>query len=173
MEERDDLQSLLEAARDIQDDVPTKPAPPKPEASVSAKVVPKEVISESRPYIQKIANQVNGSYEHGWFDACLVMMRRLMETLIIECFENKGCSSAITNANGDYIGLSDIISESESGHHISFSRHAPKTMRRVKRHADNSAHNRWYTASRTEVEELISPFQILINELIEISGMSS
>jgi hypothetical protein len=46
-------------------------------------------------------------------------------------------------------------------------------MERIKRHADNSAHNRWYTASRTEVDEIISPFQILLNELIEIIEISA
>lgn len=168
-----DLHSLLKVAREIRSDVPTKPAPPKAEYSVSSKVVPQELVIEARPYIQEIAKQINGLYEHGWFDACLVMMRRLMETLLIECFENRECSSAITNSDGDYVSLSKIISKSESGHHISFSRHAPKKMKRIKRHADNSAHNRWYTASRTEVDELLSPFQILINELIEISELST
>jgi hypothetical protein len=100
-------------------------------------------------------------------------MRRLMEKMLIECFENRGCASVITNSDGGCVSLSKIISESESGHHISFSRYAPKKMERIKRHADNSAHNRWYTASRTEVDELISPFQILLNELIEISEISA
>jgi len=50
-------------------------------------VVPMTLVRGTRGYIERIANQVNGAYENGWYDACAVMIRRLLETLIIEAFE--------------------------------------------------------------------------------------
>jgi hypothetical protein len=43
-----------------------------------------------RGYMITIGRQMNGCFEAGWFDASAVMMRRLLETSIIEAFEAKG-----------------------------------------------------------------------------------
>lgn len=56
---------------------------------------PLEIVNGTRGYIEKIAVQVNGCYKNQWFDACAVMLRRLLETLIIECFENHNISNNI------------------------------------------------------------------------------
>jgi hypothetical protein len=49
---------------------------------------------DQRPY-KHITNQVNGAYEKGSYDACTVMIRRLLETLIIEAFEHHGIAANI------------------------------------------------------------------------------
>ena len=57
---------------------------------------------------------MNGCFEQGWYDACAVMMRRLLEIAIIEAFEheniaNKIIANKIKDANGDYFQLSDLV----------------------------------------------------------------
>ena len=43
-----------------------------------------------RQYLIKAAQQINAAYENNLFDACSLMMRRLLEILLIHCFEAKG-----------------------------------------------------------------------------------
>jgi len=44
--------------------------------------------------------QINGCFENGWHDASAVMIRRLLETLIIEVFEYYKIASRIQNSAG-------------------------------------------------------------------------
>ena len=48
------------------------------------------VEGKAKDYIVNIVYQINGTYEYGWYDACAVMLRRLMESLIIEAYIDKG-----------------------------------------------------------------------------------
>ena len=57
----------------------------------------------TRGYIERVANQANGAYQNGWYDACAVMLRRLLETLIIEAFEHHRVDSKIKNSTGDFL----------------------------------------------------------------------
>ena len=42
-------------------------------------VIPLSVVRGTRGYIERVANQINGTYENGWYDACAVMIRRVLE----------------------------------------------------------------------------------------------
>ena len=84
-----DARNLLSAAKAIQADISKELGPPEEGLrSVTQSVLPFSVVRNTRGYIERIANQVNGTYENGWYDACTVMIRRLLETLIIEAFEH-------------------------------------------------------------------------------------
>jgi len=61
-------------------------------AKLSDSVLPRELFDGTRGYIEKVVSQINGSYDHGWYDCCAVMCRRLAETLIIEGYEEQGRS---------------------------------------------------------------------------------
>ena len=63
--------------------------------TASDSIVPLSVVRNSRAYIERIVYQVNGCYDSGWYDACAVMIRRLIETLLIEAFESVGISEKI------------------------------------------------------------------------------
>jgi hypothetical protein len=48
-----------------------------------------DIVRDTRDYVENIAVQVNGCYEKGWYDACAVMVRRLIEILIVDSFKAK------------------------------------------------------------------------------------
>ena len=77
-------------------------------------VVPTTLVRGTRGYIERIANQANGAYENGWYDACAVMIRRLLETLIIEAFEKHTIADKIKNASGDFLYLGDLVDKALS-----------------------------------------------------------
>lgn len=73
-------------------------------------VLARSLVSNTRGYIERVVAQINGTYENGWYDGCAVMIRRLLETLIVEVFENYKIATKIQNPNGDFYYLSDLIS---------------------------------------------------------------
>lgn len=79
------LKNLFAVAKAIQEDVDVELGPPE-EGLVpnSHHVIMSSLTRGSRSYIVSIANQINGAYENGWYDACAVMIRRFVETLLIE-----------------------------------------------------------------------------------------
>src|SRR5258706_7631595 len=51
------------------------------------KVLPSSVVANTRGWYVKLIQQANGCYEHEWYDACSVMIRKFVEFLIIEVYE--------------------------------------------------------------------------------------
>ncbi|MEJ2223653.1 MAG: hypothetical protein P8X49_00785 [Syntrophobacterales bacterium] len=77
--------NALEIAKKIKAEVPVRFVPPSEGTKpLSQNILPHAMVAGTRGYIERIVFQINGSYEKGWFDACAVMMRRLLETLFIE-----------------------------------------------------------------------------------------
>ncbi|MEH2146056.1 hypothetical protein, partial [Nostoc sp.] len=74
-------------------------------------VLPLSTVQNTRGYIEKIILQANGCYEHQWYDACSVMIRRFIETLIIEVYEAHGKDFEIKDANGDFLMLRNLIDQ--------------------------------------------------------------
>src|SRR5688500_5047390 len=71
-------------------------------------ILPHSLFRNTRGYLEKISFQINATYEVASYDACAVMIRRLVEVLLIECFEAKGRAHIITNHSGDYLYLQDL-----------------------------------------------------------------
>src|SRR3989339_1459690 len=59
-------------------------------------IIPQELTNETRSYLHEIVRQINGCYDATFYDACSVMIRRLVETLIIEVYEHKKIQNKIT-----------------------------------------------------------------------------
>ena len=119
-----------------------------------------------RPYLLKVANQINGTFEHGWYDACAVMIRRLIETLIIEAYLAKGLREKITKSDGDFYGLRKLIDLARSGEDLALSRDSKIILRRLKKLGDRSAHNRTFIAKRGYVESLFDDMYLDMQTLI-------
>ncbi|MGH9759260.1 MAG: hypothetical protein ACREDR_42725, partial [Blastocatellia bacterium] len=88
----------LELAKRLKAEAPTNYLPPSEGVRPANEfILPHAIVRGTRGYIERVVFQVNGCYEKGWFDGCAVMMRRLIETLIIECFEKFGIADKIKN----------------------------------------------------------------------------
>jgi len=139
--------------------------------SRSQTLILRSLTTNTRGYIEKIANQANGAYEQGWFDAAAVMLRRLLETLIIETFESKGRSDLIKNNSGDFFYLRDLIDTAVAQDDWNLSRNCKKSMPRLKDVGDKSAHSRRYIAQRGDIDKLIEDIRVVFQELIFLSGI--
>jgi len=129
------------------------------------------LVKNTRGYIEKISNQINGCYEKGWYDACAVMIRRLIETLIIEVFEKHNLSSSIKDGNGDYYFLRDLITLLLNDTSWSLGRNVKTALPHLKDIGDKSAHSRRYNAQRDDIDKIKSGLRDVVQELIYLSGL--
>lgn len=126
----------------------------------------------TRTYIERIVNQINGCYEKGWFDGCAVMMRRLIETLIIECYEAHHIAEQIKDPKtGDFFYLKDLIDKALRETAWNLGRNTKLALPKLKSVGDQSAHSRRYNAHREDIEKLVDSFRTVCQELLYLSGL--
>jgi hypothetical protein len=145
-----------------------------PEAGLNASgqpVVAVALVKGTRGYIERVAHQVNGCYDNGWYDACAVMVRRLLETLIIETFESHKIASKIKDGNGDFFFLSELIQLTHAESSWNLTRNSKSALPKLKDIGDKSAHSRRYHAVRNDLDKLLPEIRVVVQELIYLSGL--
>lgn len=140
---------------------------PIPKATDS-KYLPFEIFSDTRGYITKLAEQTINSYDLELYDACSVLTRKLIEILIIECFEKFGIESLIKKPDGSFYYLSDLITELLKEPKWNLGRNTKQSLPKIKKNGDLSAHNRRYIARKSDMDNLKDDLRIVIEELIHI-----
>jgi len=99
------------------------------------------------------------------------MLRRLLETLIIEAFEKHGIAQNIQNVSGDFLFLRDLIDRTVSEASWNLSRNAKAAMPRLKDVGDKSAHSRRFNAIRSDIDKLATDLRVVVEELLSIAGL--
>ena len=139
-------------------------------ASATESVLPLSVVRGTRGYLQTITHQINGSYEQGWYDACAVMMRKVIEVLIIELFEGRGLAARIQTHTGDFMQLDALIGKVTGEPTWNLSRTTKRALPDIKKVADNAAHGRRFAAHRGDIDRLRVGFRAAVQELVDLSG---
>jgi hypothetical protein len=134
-------------------------------------VLPFAVVKGTRGYIENVVTQANVCYENRCFDACSVMIRKLLEMLLIELFETKGNQGLIKNGNGDYFMLSEIINTALQDLTLNFGRETKQALPRLKSLGDRSAHNRRYIATKRDVDNVIPGLRVSVDDLLHLAGV--
>ena len=140
------------------------------EVEVTDSVLPSDCVSGTRAYLEKLVHQINGTYDFGFFDACTILCRRLMESLIVEIYIKEGRHSEIQN-NGIFFMLDRLISTIRADKSIVLGRKAPKTMEDVKQAGDTAAHDRIYITKQIDIDDFKSGYRRLIEELLNLAGI--
>ena len=158
--------AALAVAKAIQQEVSGDRRPPEEGSPpYSEQVLASSLVRGTRGYLEKVANQINGCYEHGWYDACAVMIRRLIETLIIETFESHGIATKIQNTSGDFLYLSELISKTLAESAWNLGRNTKSALPRLKDIGDQSAHSRRFVAHRSDIDRIIPDLRTVVQEL--------
>ena len=137
-----------------------------PTAMPSNDLLDVSIFQHAPYYIQRNAQEMCHCYDKGLFDACLVMMRKLMETLIIECFMRHSADGRIKDCQGHYFYLSDLIPEYISAAEWGVSRNIQKSLPKVKLKGDLSAHNPRFLAKKTDIDEFKFELRQATEEII-------
>lgn len=164
--------NVFSTAKAIQADVAKEMGPPEEGLrSASQRVIPWSIVRGTRGYIERVANQANGAYDNGWYDACAVMIRRLLETLIIEGYEHGSIAGKIKNADGDFYYLKDLIDRCLHESAWNLTRNCKRALPKLKDIGDKSAHSRRYNAHRNDIDPLLGDIRLVVQELVYLAGL--
>lgn len=128
-------------------------------------LIPISIFDNCPYYIIQNAKQMIQSYECGLYDAALVMMRKLVETLIIECFEKYKIENQIKE-NNHFLYLSDLIPKFTSSSCWNISRNLAKNIKQVKKYGDLSAHNRRFIAKKSDLNDFRFELRQTLQEIV-------
>jgi len=145
--------------------------PSETQAPADQPVLPHSLFKGTRGYIETVVYQINTTYGSTCYDACAVMIRRLSEVLIIECFEHHGISQSITNLDGDYLYLGELIRLALAEPAWTLSRNTKAGLKKLKTIGDLSAHSRRYNARRQYIDDIIGDLRTVSEELLYLSGL--
>jgi hypothetical protein len=124
-----------------------------------------------RNYLLRVVQQINAAYENNLFDACALMMRRLLEILIIHCFESKGIEDQIKDESGAYQNLKTLINKAKSKPEIKLSIDVKKDIDDFRELGNLSAHRVKYNCRRDDIRPLRIGYRAVIEELLYAASL--
>lgn len=136
--------------------------------------LPEAIWKNTRGYIEAVCKELNGSFKAAYYNAAAVMLRRLLETLIIEAYEYLGRESEIKDAKGDYLMLKELVDRacSDRGHRgINLGRGSKDALRESREIGNWAAHARRYTARASDLTKVQSGVRLVTEELIHIANL--
>lgn len=135
-------------------------------------LIPRSLATATRrTYLQKVIHQVNASYDAELFDCTAVMMRRLIETLIIELFEARRIEAKIKDASGQFFMLDTLLAKLDSEPGLNLGRNSKTGLRKLKELGDKSAHNRRFNAQQSDIDQLSADVRTAAEELMHMAGL--
>lgn len=117
-------------------------------------------------YIKKIAEQMCACYDKKLYTACFAMIRKLIETLIIECFERYSIEEDIKDTNGEFFYLNLLIDKYIISKKWNASRNINNSFKQIKRYGDLSVHNRRFFATKTDIDNMKNEIRQSVQEII-------
>jgi len=136
--------------------------------------LPEPIWKNTRGYIEGVCRQLNGSFHHAYYDAAAVMLRRLLETLIIEAYEHLHRETEIKDGGGNYLMLGDLAERAcgEKGHKgIHLGRDSKKALKDARSVGNWSAHARRFLAHAGDLTGFQAGMRLLVQELIQIADL--
>lgn len=133
--------------------------------------LPGDVWKSTRGYLEKVCIQLNGCFQYGFFDAAAVMMRRIVETLIIEAYEHLKRDAEIRGADGNFLMLNGLIDKSIDINGLALGREAKRALSDLKKTGDRSAHNRRINAVKNDLDSVRTGLRVVADELICIANL--
>ena len=124
-----------------------------------------------RGYLTAIGRQMNECFRASHFDACAVMMRRLLEVSIIEAFEARGIASKIKDQNNNYLHLTKMVQKALSETSWNLSKNTKKFLPQLRDLGHLSAHGRFYTAQDSDISKVQQGIRIVVEEFLHLASL--
>jgi hypothetical protein len=134
-------------------------------------ILPEVDYTGTRGYIESLAKQINGSYEHNLFDGCAVLMCRLVEVLLILSYRKLNMERAIQDQAGNFLMLENIVHNAKSNSALGLSRNSKNSLDTFRLLGNFSAHKIEYICRREYIQPHIQDYRATIVELLHKAGL--
>jgi hypothetical protein len=132
--------------------------------------VPAGTLPLDRAYIRRIVEQVNEGYFARHYDSAAVMLRRLVESLVIETYVYSGRQGEIRRGSA-FLMLDQLILAFDKDGSIVKSRNLVTQLRKVKDVGDSAAHSRTYVTKKADVDDIKFDARRALSELSVLAGL--
>lgn len=133
--------------------------------STSAPFLPNDLIDDRHGVLQKVLWEANRCYDAACYNACAAMIRRLVESLVIEVFEHQGIANKIKQG-GDYVAFGALIGKAVAEPALRLTRNTKRVLPDLKFFGDLGAHNRMALVRKDDLDRLHNAIRAGIEELV-------
>jgi hypothetical protein len=107
----------------------------------------------TKSYFEKLILEINTAYDSTLYDCAAVILRRILESLIIEVFISKKIVHEI-RPNNSFLMLDPLIGKLVNNQSIILGRNTHDAMLEIKRVGDTAAHDRSYITQKEDIDNL-------------------
>ena len=134
-----------------------------------SKYILEEIFSKSKNYIIKVVTQINGCFHYGFFDACAVMIRRLIETMIIEIYEiRKRIDDLKDKDTNNFYQLEKLITTITQDNNINLTRGTKTLLKNAKFFGDTGAHHRKAFVNKQNLDDIRNELGTSLQEFVSL-----
>jgi hypothetical protein len=153
------LQSDLAAELEAPEATPLSPSAPPPPP-----FLPNDLIEDRHGVLRKILWEINRSYDTACYNSCAAMVRRLVESLIVEAFEHHGIADKIKN-DAAYLPFNALIGKAGAEAKLRLTQNTKRLLPDLKFLGDMGAHNRMALVRKDDLDRLHNGIRAGIEEL--------
>ena len=114
---------------------------------------------------RKVLEEANRCFAGNCLNACAAMLRRLVESLIIEAFEAHKIESKIKDSTGEYLELKALIGKATADADLKLSRNTKSALPNLKFLGDLSVHSRRNLIRGDDLKGIRNDARVAIEEL--------
>ena len=126
--------------------------------------LPDDLFEERHRVLKMILWEANRDYANACYNSCATMIRRLIETLIIEAYQHYQLQHVILKS-GEYLSLNELIGKTCNQREFNLSRETKRILPDLKFYGDIGAHNRDVIVRKPDLERLHNATRLAIEEL--------
>jgi hypothetical protein len=145
-----------------------------PEMDHAQGYLPEAIWINTRGYVESVSKQLNGCFRAAYYDAALVMLRRLLETLIVEGYERLNRRGEIEAGGGNPHMLAVLVERATSkqpNQGLNVGRNTKNALDAVKSLGDKAAHDRRFNACAADLTKIQIDVRSAVQDLIQIAGL--
>lgn len=99
----------------------------------SSQYLAEDILEKMPPYITRLVPQINGTYELGWYEGSSMVLRRLVETLIIELYTRRGWKQDVQDpTSNEFLMLKGLIDKLNGDARLRMPRRTIEGLNKVK-----------------------------------------
>jgi hypothetical protein len=136
--------------------------------------LPAEILDKMPPYITRLVPQINGTYDYGWYEGSAMVLRRLMETLIIELYTRRGWKQDVQDpATNEFLMLKALIGKLNGDARLRVQKRTIEGLNKVKELGDTAAHDFKIRIIKSDLDRIQSAMRLACERLVFTIGESA
>jgi hypothetical protein len=140
----------------------------------SDQYVPLEILDKMPPYITRLVPQINGMYEFEWYEGSAMVLRRLMETLIIELYIRRGWKQDVQDpGTNEFLMLKGLIGKLNGDARLRMQKRTIEGLNKVKELGDAAAHDFKIRIMKSDLDRIQSAARLTCERLVFTIGESA